>query len=276
MNNINILDYKIKGEKYFELLEVNKKLNPAFENFKDIYYIFAGASIFLNKAENKNLDIEEYKIYFDSNKNSVRLFLRREYLKHSILSYSSISDYISHIILFAFGLNKEKVINKETYNSETRYKYMNKVLEMIKKKCQNHKGKEKVIYNWLEDYLTKYINGTSFIHYKCNSIKHFQNISINGLDNKNFQINVIKIKKEHEIDCKDRKEYYKKVKQVMEDKNKIEESSDWYKAEINDIDILIENVYKESKVIKIFVEELYNFIVKEFPEYELEIINISK
>lgn len=233
------IDEQIRGYNFVNSFQGNcKELVVSYDKFYDIYYLFASANLNLVKAANKNLDITEFKT---TNDEIFRSFIRSEYLKSTILAYRSIEDYIMQVVMFGFKL-KSIGKSKKSFRQNSKKNYykitINKLNGYNKKNGNKLINLEKIIkgFNDNEDY-GKYIVNIA------NGIKHGNTIRFKELP----------------------KQYFMKY----EEKNF---KTSWIESDYYSIDELVDICYKLNPIIKKYVEDVHNELIKQYPKYNISSI----
>lgn len=232
------LNENIRGINFLNSLQNCYQLTIAFNKFYSIYYIFAGANFSLGKAIDENLNISEYET---NGEEVLRNFFRGEYLKSTILSYKSIEDYVMQIVVFGFNLNEKSFKNKDQYDSVCKNLYYWRVIDLLNDKIKCNK-KNRYLTR-VKKILEKYHRESNIkeISKIANAVKHGGNVSFEEIPDPI----VVRYKG---------KDY----------------DSNWMQPKKYKLDMLIDMCYKANPIIKGYVEEIYNLIIDEYPEYKLE------
>jgi len=202
----------------------------AIEKFRELYRLIAGARNCLINAFEKFYDsniIDRDKGYW------VQLWTRGEYLKNSIIWYTSCEDYIYQIIWFAFEMGENEIRSCEDYENQLRQVCYTSIKNKLK------------IKNTLEaQELLQYINDYRFnddVKYMrdelANNLKHRGHLYFKGLE----EIRLFGCKK------------YDKDKNVIFD-------LDWVNPKIVDLDATIELLKRVHNELIEFGNKIKKFI----------------
>ncbi|MDB8805028.1 hypothetical protein [Romboutsia sp. 1001216sp1] len=243
--NLEQLNEKLLGRDYFADIDPNNKcwkLDVFYKRMYDIYYIFAQANIYLSRAADRNLNIEDWSLDDDSIKNTVRIYERGNYLKSCILAFNSIEDYINQILPFTLNLTLIK-------RGKHGISYIN---------CAEIKSNDEYIEK------SGQIN-SKLVRHAINDSNLLECINNYKKDLKEIRDYANKIKHKHDIRFKEfpNPEYigYTKRKPGT---NIITDSSEWTMIQSEGIEDIIDKCYAVHPKIKNYVEKIYNHISEKY------------
>lgn len=233
------MNQQIRGYNFVNSFQGNcKELVVSYDKFYDIYYIFASANFNLEKAANKDLDISELNT---TNDDIFRNFIRGEHLKYTILTYRSIEDYIMQVVMFGFKL-KNIGKSKNGFRYKSKNNYYKDTMDELEKYNKKNKNKLRNLEKILKDFNGN-TNYSKYIVNIANGIKHGNTIRFKDLPRQYFM--------KHEG-----KSF----------------STSWIEADYYSIDELVDICYKFNPIIKKYVEDIYNELIKQYPKYNIPTI----
>lgn len=248
------LNKEIRGYSYLDMKNKDFRrfeLDVAFSRFFELFYIIAEANNDLVEAANENIDLSKWRVSNIDAEYKLKGLLREGHLKNAILKYNSVEDYILQIITFSEGL-------------KIRYKQNNKIREYD---CSIIKGEEDFInkckkINYFNvkkslksknndiilNIIEKYRNEPTNVRRYANQIKHQSNLNTN----------IYPKQSREEIELQNGAFIYK---------------SEWIKNNYEDIDELIDLLYKFQPIVVDYVNGIYKMV---FDKFNLSKLKIKK
>ncbi|HFL2583666.1 TPA: hypothetical protein ACG3IZ_003397 [Clostridioides difficile] len=221
----NKLNELIKGKSYYNGHNRCIELDITFQRFYDIYYNFTSANYYLEKSKDIHINIDKW---ITNEEDILRIFLRGEYAKTSILLYNSVQDYVMQIIAAIFNLYKGDISNKYKFRKQCEEISYFKVVQRMN---SEHYGFEKYndILKIIKDY--HYNKQIKEIRRVANNFKHNYNIRWSEMN-----------------------EYERFINNIQ----------DKITPEYKDINDVICLCSKSIPIIKNYVEDVYNYIADKF------------